>query len=59
MIERTIMKAVKVFRVLDRDGRPIGKVVQPTSAPILGYGARTVLLVRDQTGDKTSERACA
>ena len=59
MIETARMKAVKVFRVLDRDGRPIGKVVQPTSAPIVGCGARTVLLVRDQAGDDPYERACA
>lgn len=59
MIEMARVKAVKVFRVLDRDGRPIGKVVQPTSAPIVGCGARTVFLVRDQTGDDPRERACA
>ena len=59
MVELARMKAVKVFRVLDRDGRPIGKVVQPTSAPIVGCGARTVLLVRDQAGDNRRARACA
>jgi hypothetical protein len=59
MVEMARMKAVKVFRVLDRDGRPIGTVVRPTSAPIVGCGARTVLLVRDQSGDARGERACA
>jgi hypothetical protein len=59
MVELARMKAVKVFRVLDRDGRPIGKVVQPTFAPVVGRGARTVLLVREQTGDDLRERACA
>jgi hypothetical protein len=41
-----------VFRLLDRDGRPIGEVVQPSSAPEIGRGARTVLLVRDEGGDR-------
>lgn len=59
MLETARMKAVRVFRVLDRDGRPIGRVVQPTSAPIVGCGARTVLLVRDQTGEEPRERVCA
>jgi hypothetical protein len=59
MIEIARMKAVKVFRVLDRDGRPIGRVVQPTSAPIVGRGARTVLLLREQTGDDLRGKACA
>jgi len=35
-----------VVRVLDRNGQPIGEVVQPKAAPVLGRGARTVLLVR-------------
>jgi hypothetical protein len=37
---------VSVFRVFDREGRPIGEVVQPRSVPVVGMGARTVLLVR-------------
>ncbi len=35
-----------VFRVFDQKGRPIGEVVQPVSAPVVGVGAKTVLLVR-------------
>lgn len=39
-----------VVRVLDRNGQPIGEVVQPKAAPVLGRGARTVLLVRGFEG---------
>jgi hypothetical protein len=46
MIRMTQQSPVVVYRVLDREGRPIGQVVQPTSVPTLGLGARTVLLVR-------------
>ena len=38
---------VAVFRVFDREGKLIGDVVQPKSTPVVGLGARTVLLVRD------------
>jgi hypothetical protein len=49
-----------VVRVVDREGRPIGKVVQPRSAPVLGCGAGTVLLLRDQeAGERLGSRACA
>lgn len=37
-----------VFRVLDREGRPIGEVIQPKSGPVVGRGERTVLLVRPE-----------
>ena len=37
---------VTVFRVFDRDGRPIGEVVQPEFERLVGRGAETVLLVR-------------
>jgi hypothetical protein len=47
MVEMLRWKPVAVFRVMDRDGKPIGEVVQPKAAPIVGRGARTVLLVRD------------
>jgi hypothetical protein len=40
--------SVAVFRVFDQDGRAIGEVVQPKSAPVVGLGARTVLLVRGE-----------
>jgi hypothetical protein len=37
---------VNVLRVFDREGRPIGEVVQPRLDPLVGRGAGTVLLVR-------------
>jgi hypothetical protein len=37
-----------VFRVFDQSGRPIGEVVQPVSAPLVGVGAKTVLLIRSE-----------
>jgi hypothetical protein len=37
---------IAVFRVFDREGKPIGDVVQPKSTPVVGLGASTVLLVR-------------
>lgn len=46
MVQLTSQKPVKVFRVFDREGKPIGEIVQPKSAPVVGRGARTVLLVR-------------
>ena len=50
MVEMMSWMPVAVFRVLDRDGHPIGEVVQPKAAPIVGRGAKTVLLVRDLGG---------
>jgi hypothetical protein len=35
-----------VYQVSDRAGRPIGKVVEPRTKPVLGKGEGTVLLVR-------------
>ena len=46
MVKMTGWNPVTVFRVFDRDGRPIGEVVQPRSEPLVGRGAGTVLLVR-------------
>jgi hypothetical protein len=45
--------AVTVVRVFDREGRHIGEVVQPRATPVVGLGARTVLLVRGDDGDST------
>lgn len=57
MIEMTSWKPVAVFRVLDRNGHTIGEVVQPKSAPLVGRGAGTVLLVRDlDPGEKHTEQ---
>lgn len=50
MVEKASSTPVRVFRVLDREGQPIGQVVQPKAAPVVGRGARTVLLVRTTTG---------
>jgi hypothetical protein len=48
MVEIASRKPVMVFRVLDHDGQPIGQVIQPKASPIVGVGARTVLLVRGE-----------
>ena len=48
MVRMTKWKPVTVFRVFDRDGRPIGEVVQPRYEPLVGRGAGTVLLVRGE-----------
>lgn len=49
MIKMTRWKPVTVFSVFDRDGRPIGEVVQPRFEPLVGRGAGTVLLVRGES----------
>ena len=46
MVQLAKWKPVKVFRIFDREGRPIGEVVQPRLDPLVGRGAGTVLLVR-------------
>ena len=51
MIEMMNWRPVAVFRVLDREGRPIGEVVQPKTPPVVGRGAGTVLLVRGGGGE--------
>jgi hypothetical protein len=51
MVEMMSWKPVAVFRVLDRQGRPIGEVVQPKRPPMVGRGAGTVLLVRGVDGE--------
>jgi hypothetical protein len=50
MIEQVRGTTVPRFRVFDATGRSIGSVVRPTSSSIVGLGARTVLLVRDEEG---------
>jgi len=50
MVEMMSLRPVTVFKVLDRQGQPIGEVVQPRVAPVVGLGARTVLLVRGSEG---------
>ena len=56
MVEIASRKPLMVFRVLDREGRPIGQVVQPKIAPVVGRGARTVLLVRGERDGELSIR---
>jgi hypothetical protein len=50
MVEMMSSRPVTVFKVLDRQGHTIGEVVQPKVAPVVGLGARTVLLVRGSEG---------
>jgi hypothetical protein len=52
MVEIANRKPVMVFRVLDRDGEPIGQVIRPKTSPVIGLGARTVLLVRGERGEE-------
>jgi hypothetical protein len=60
MVEIMKAKPAKIFRVLDGEGRPIGQVVAPSSAPILACGGRTVLLVREEhLQSQLPVRACA
>jgi hypothetical protein len=56
MVEIASRKPLMVFRVLDREGRPIGQVVQPKIAPVVGRGARTVLLARGERDGEVSVR---
>lgn len=51
MVEMTSWTPVTVFRVLDRQGQPIGEVMQPRTPPVVGRGAGTVLLVRGVEGE--------
>jgi hypothetical protein len=46
----TSRKPAMIFKVLDRDGQPIGEIVQPKVLPVVGRGAETVLLVRSEPG---------
>jgi hypothetical protein len=45
MVKMMHQKPYAVF-VFDREGRPIGQVVQPKFEPVVGRGEKTVLLVR-------------
>jgi hypothetical protein len=54
MVESTSRTPVMVFKVLDRNGELIGEVVQPKLAPVVGRGARTVLLMRNEQRSQTS-----
>lgn len=36
-----------VVRMMDGKGQPIGEIVHPAAVPVVGHGAGTVLLVRE------------
>jgi hypothetical protein len=46
MVQLRRREPMTVYEVLDRDGRQIGEVLQPTGVPQIGRGAGTVLLTR-------------
>jgi hypothetical protein len=46
MVQLRRREPVTVYEVLDREGRQIGEVRQPSGVPCLGRGAGTVLLTR-------------
>ena len=59
MLELARSRPTAVFQVVDGNGRPIGQVVRPISATIVGCGAGTVLLVREPQRNDERARACA
>jgi hypothetical protein len=50
MIMLTAVEPVVVYRVLDGKGSSIGEVIEPRTAPVVGRGAGTVLLIRKEYG---------
>jgi hypothetical protein len=52
MVEVLHPKPYLGFQVSDREGRPIGEVVQPKFEPVVGRGAQTVLLLRPVKGER-------
>jgi hypothetical protein len=46
MVQLLRREPVPEYRLLDGEGRPIGRVVEPTAPIRLGQGEETVLLVR-------------
>jgi hypothetical protein len=55
MVMLMAAKPMVVYRVFDGAGRTIGDVVQPKSAPRMGRGAGTVLLIRGGEGRRSDE----
>jgi hypothetical protein len=47
MVMRTSQERPGVFEVYDDRGEPIGQVIQPRDAKVVGRSSGTVLLVRD------------
>jgi hypothetical protein len=46
MVQLRRREPMTVYEVLDRDGRQIGEVLQPSGIPTIGCGAGTILLTR-------------
>jgi hypothetical protein len=60
MREMSSRGPIMVFRVLDRDGQPIGEIIHPKVGPVVGRGAETVLLVRGKpVVQSNSSRQCS
>jgi hypothetical protein len=56
MVQLRRREPVTVYEVLDRDGRQIGEVLQPSGVPRIGRGAGTVLLTRSYLHRSDSTR---
>jgi hypothetical protein len=50
MVLLKAIEPVLVYRVMDGRGSSIGEVIQPSTKPVVGRGAGTVLLVRGESG---------
>ena len=46
MVQLTRREPVPVYRIVNEDGHPIGRVVDPVMPPRIRLGGETVLLVR-------------
>ncbi len=46
MVQVMWREPVPVYRIVNEDGRPIGRVVDPVMPPRIRLGGETVLLVR-------------
>jgi hypothetical protein len=46
MVRLTRREPVPVYRIVNEDGHPIGRVVDPVMPPRIHLGGETVLLVR-------------
>jgi hypothetical protein len=46
MVQLMRREPVPEYRILDRQGRPIGRVIDPAAPIRMGMGGETVLLVR-------------
>jgi hypothetical protein len=59
MVMLMAARPVVVYRVLDGVGRAIGEIVQPKSAPVMGRGAGTVLLIRGEEESRSDAELLA